>query len=195
MKKYKLTEAQETAISRLAGVGVEGRWWGRGDEPERIYFDAGRRDAKVYVEFDDPRECEGASLKIRLDDCGQSAKWYTSQTAKLRARFMDAFQALTGVLVVETAERVVTETEAETLAVGTQVDWYSGGHDGESNDERPISGTVLAVRREPAPAGTIGETEQVVVELDAGDGGAPYLLYTWRGVLRYGAGAEVVCKR
>jgi hypothetical protein len=188
MKSYTLTAAQESAISRLAAVGVTGRWWGRGSNAERIYLDNGRRDVKVWIEFDDPAECYGAALKVRIEECGQHANWYASQTAKIRERFIDAFQALTGQLNDETATAAVSEEQAEALVVGQEVTFYHGGDESSSNDERKCTGKVVRVERKPSDS--IGDDECVEVEVE--DGGSHFIFYTWRGILRCGGGAEVV---
>jgi hypothetical protein len=194
MKTYQLTEKQEAIVEQLNEAGFHARWWGRGSEAERIYLNGYRKDVKCWIEFDDPADLEGAALRVYVEDCGQHANWYKSQIAKARAHFADAFQIVTGQINSERAESAITESEAEALEVGSQVNWLVGGQSGDANDERTLNGTVISVTRKPSDK--IGDDELVEVVIDRIDefakGECP--LYTWRGVLRYGSGAEVVRK-
>jgi hypothetical protein len=186
-----LTEKQAAVVAKLIAAGIDARWWGRGDAAERLYLNGhGRRDVKVWIEFDDPENVAGAALKVRIDDCGQHANWYRSQRAEFMARFADAFQIVTGQADEEKSDTAVTEQQAEALRIGTAVSFFVGGGRSSSNSERQINGIVTAVRREAAPTGTIGQDYQVVVELENG-----CQFYSWRGFLRYGSSADVVRTR
>jgi hypothetical protein len=189
MTKIKnLTEKQASIIAKLEAAGINARWWGRSDAGERIYLNGhGRRDVKVWIDFDDAADVRGATLKVRIDDCGQHPSWYAGQRTKFMADYAEAFQIVTGQSEAEKTSAAVTELQAEALSIGTTVSFFTGGEPSDSNPEMQIDGTVTAVRREAAPKGTIGQDHQVIVELDNG-----YSLYTWRGVLRYGGGAQVV---
>jgi len=181
-----LTEKQIAIIAKLAGAGFTARWWGRGVTAERIYLNGhGRRDVKVWLEFDDPANVAGAALKVRIDDCGQHPNWYAGQRAQFMADCAEAFQIITGQAEAEKASSTITEAAAEALSIGTAVIFFTGGEPSDSNSEMKIEGAVTKVYRERAPQ--IGQDENVVVELDNG-----YSFYTWRGVLRYGGGAQVV---
>ena len=95
-----------------------------------------------------------------------------------------------------TAGDPIAEAEAEALAIGQAVEFFSGGTIGCLNEERPIVGTVKAVRREPVPRGLFTPArEKIIVVIDAGDGGADYELYTYDGWLRYGGNAEIVRRK
>lgn len=188
IKILSLTEKQTAIVAKLAAAGIDARWWGRGDQGERIYLNGhGRRDVKVWIEFDDPGEVAGAALKVKIDDCGQHPNWYAGQRAKFMADFAEAFQIVTGQAAAEKSDAAVTEAQAEALTVGAAVTFFTGGATGDSNDERQIEGTVTAVRRQPW---SICQDEEVIVELDSGA-----QLYTWRGILRCGGGAQVVRSR
>jgi hypothetical protein len=64
---------------------IGGKAWTKGSM-QRIYMPLRRKDAKVYFDFADGID-GGAALKVWIDDCGQSASWYSSQRDLLRARF------------------------------------------------------------------------------------------------------------
>ena len=184
-----LNEKQEKIIETLTSAGYEARWWGRGDEAERIYLNGYRRDVKVWVEFDDPAALEGAALRVWIRPCGQHRNWYVGQSKKAREYFANAFAIITGMAETEKRPDAITEEAAEALQVGQAVNWVVGGLPSDANEERKINGTVRQVRR--VPSANIGQTEQVEVVI-LGEDGDEWILYTWRGVLRCGSGAEVV---
>jgi hypothetical protein len=64
---------------------IGGKAWIKG-QMQRIYMPVHRKDAKVYFDFADGID-GGAALKVWIDDCGQSPKWYASQRDMLRSRF------------------------------------------------------------------------------------------------------------
>ena len=191
MKTYKTTETQVTVLGRIKSLGYKASWWGPNGSATRIYLKF-RKDVKCWIEFDEPDDCDGAALKIYIADCGQHANWYKAQKKQIMDWAANAFQAATGQIQTEQQPNVVIEEEAEGLTVGQQVKFLTGGQPGEDNDEREIKGIVLSVRRQPAPSGTIGEDEEVEVVIDTQDGLDHLPLYTWRGILRYGSGAQVV---
>ncbi|MBN2591619.1 MAG: hypothetical protein JXA96_17265 [Sedimentisphaerales bacterium] len=194
MKTYKLTEKQEKIIVKLTEAGFDACWWGRGEIAERIYLNGYRKDVKCWIEFDDPSDLDGAALRVYVEECGQHRNWYITQAQKARGYFVNAFQIVTGHKQAEENPNVITEKEAENLRVGTQVNWLTGGQGGESNPERDLVGVIKSVTHKPAPVGTIGQTEQieVVIGKSLEDNSADIPLYTWRGILRYGSGAQVV---
>lgn len=67
--------------------GYELNHWNK-NGAERFYFKTGRRDCKVFVEFDS--EYLGSELKIWIDDCGQHPNWYKGQREKLQDEFETA---------------------------------------------------------------------------------------------------------
>jgi len=192
-KQYNLTAKQIEVIAKLQALRYKAAWWGRTNEAERIYLRY-RRDVRCYVEFDEPQTLEGAALRVFIKDCGQHANWYRSEKQKIKEWASNALLTISGQAEAEAMPNVISEAEAEALEPGQHVEWLTGGEPGAANPERTIDGTVVAVRRKSAPAGTIGNDEQVVVELAADDGGNNFQLYTWRGSLRYGGGAQVVRK-
>lgn len=189
MKTYNLTKKQTEVVDALEDAGFPATWWGRGELAERIYFQELPMTHKAYITFDNPSALEGAALKIHIKDCGKPTNWYLAQKEILKDRLSEAFQIVTGRKASEQNPKAITEKQAEELAVGATVEFITGG-EGESNAERALVGVVKKVSREPAPAGTIGQTEQVVVILE--DSAGEFALYTWRGFLRYGSGAQIV---
>lgn len=86
-----MTPIVQRIIERAKAAGIEAAYWEKGGK-FRIYAKTGRRDAKVFLELDDP-DATGAALKIFIDDCGQSPKWYASQRAGLQDHFKPLFFA------------------------------------------------------------------------------------------------------
>ena len=86
-----MTPIVEKIIERAKLSGIEASYWQKGDK-HRIYAKAGRRDVKVFLELDDA-DATGAALKIFIDDCGQSPKWYASQRSALQENFKPLFLA------------------------------------------------------------------------------------------------------
>jgi len=86
-----MTPTVEKIIERAKQAGIEASYWGKGDKC-RIYAKARRRDVKVYLELDDA-DATGAALKVFIDDCGQSPKWYASQRSMLEENFKPLFFA------------------------------------------------------------------------------------------------------
>jgi len=78
------TNTNTLTLEDLAGI-IGGKAWAKG-EMQRIYMPVHRRDVKAYFDFPEGVD-SGASLKIWIDDCGQSANWYSSQRDMLRSRF------------------------------------------------------------------------------------------------------------
>ena len=191
MKTYKTTEKQAELLKQIESLGYRASWWGPNGNATRIYLNF-RKDVKCWLEFDEPEECEGAALKVFIADCGQHANWYKGQKHKVMEWASDAFQAATGQLKTEQQPNVVTEEEAESLEIGQKVVFLTGGQEGEDNPEREFVGTIISVIRKPADPGTIGQDEEVQVVLDLGDDNGDLPLYTWRGILRYGSGAQIV---
>ncbi len=184
-----LTEKQQQIIEALERAGFAARWWGRSGEPERLYLNGYRKDVSVWVEFDDPSVLEGAALKVWVKPCGQHRNWYVGQSKKAREFFANAYAIITGMADAEDHPAAITEEAAEALQVGQTVNWVVGGLPCDANDERKINGTVRQVRR--VPSANIGQAEQVEVDV-CGEDGKEWTMYTWRGVLRCGSGAEVV---
>jgi len=193
MKTYETTKKQDELLEQIKSLGYKARWWGPNGIATRIYLNY-RKDVKCWIEFDEPEECDGAALKVYIADCGQHPNWYKTQKQKVMDWAVNAFQASTGQIKTEQQPNVVKEEEAELLEIGSKVNFLTGGQPGEDNPEREIVGIVKDVRRQKAPSGTIGQEEEVVVEIDPQDGREPWPLYTWRGILRYGSGAQVVRK-
>jgi hypothetical protein len=191
MKTYKITSKQTKLLEQIKSLGYKAGWWGPNGNATRLYLNY-RKDIKCWIEFDEPEECYGAALKIYIADCGQHPNWYKSQKQKIREWAADAFQAATGQILTEQQPNVVTEEEAENLEIGQEIKFLTGGQPGEDNPERTITGVVKSVQRQPAPSGTIGQDEQVEVVIDTKDGLGDLPLYTWRGILRYGSGAQIV---
>lgn len=86
-----MTPTVEKIIERAKQAGIKASYWEKGDKA-RIYAKAHRRDVKVFLELDDA-DASGAALKIFIDDCGQSPKWYASQRAALQESFKPLFLA------------------------------------------------------------------------------------------------------
>lgn len=103
-KTYPLTELQKSLIERLEAAGFTARWWGPGDQAERVYLNTGRRDAKVFLSFDNARDCSGSALKVSIDECGQAPAWYRSQRQKLAQRFAPA--SMIAMSLTETPEEL-----------------------------------------------------------------------------------------
>lgn len=82
-----MNTAQTALIETLTALGYSAKWWAPTgktlDEAGRVYFNLRRRDAKVYMTFDDASTCEGSSLKVYIDDCGQKPAWYAAQRQQL----------------------------------------------------------------------------------------------------------------
>lgn len=189
---------------------VDGKPWGVAQGKPRIYLQS-RRDAKVYVEFPDyPTGDEtdllgGAELKVFIEECGQHPNWYKAQRRKLVDHFAELMDRLAHLHAPAQEEPLhgesVTRQIAEALQPGSRVTFYYGGAPGDSNPERSYSGDVVRVYAEPSRAGTIrddgdGLTVYVVIDDRSGSrdasGAEGCLFYTWRGLLRYGGGAEAV---
>lgn len=118
----KLTQKQDELQKRLESAGYHGRWWERPGVPARFYFDAGRRDAKVYLAFDEPGDCWGCALKISLKDCGQPPAWYASQRQRLAQSFAEAFAIALAVGGGETAANAFrAECDRDDAIVGDLV--------------------------------------------------------------------------
>lgn len=83
MNSNELIESTAKQLAEMAGL-VSGRPWGADKGKPRIYLKS-RKDMTVYFAFedyptgDDDDLLGGASLKVYIDDCGQSPKWYASQ--------------------------------------------------------------------------------------------------------------------
>ncbi len=191
MKNYELTKTQTDLLRRIEEIDYKAAWWGPNSHATRIYLRF-RKDVKCWLEFDDPENCEGVTLKVYIDDCGQHPNWYKGQRAKVKGWAADALQEAVGQRSVEQLPTAVIESQAELLQPDSHVQFLTGGQPGEDNDERAITGTIVSVRRQPAPTGTIGDAEEVIVTLHPDDNSSDYNLYTWRGVLRYGSGAQIV---
>lgn len=118
-----MTIAQQ--LEELAGI-VRGNAWGADRMRPRIYFNVGRRDAKVFADFaedavypdDADSEVDGVAtglfghvIRVYLDDCGQSPKWYASQKRRLResmfteALAISAYTAGDRALAIDIMER------------------------------------------------------------------------------------------
>jgi hypothetical protein len=119
---------------------------------------------KVWIQFDDVLDCTGAAQRMRL--------------------------AATGRMEAEVLAGTVTEAEAEAWKPGQHVSLITGGAPGDSNPERRIEAEVLAVRRQPSDS--IGQDTEIRVEIRTAETAYPWELYTWRGVLRHGSGAQPV---
>lgn len=113
---------------------VGGKAWGLDRGKPRIYLPS-RRDAKVYISFEDAAYCHtddvvsgtcglfGAKLNCFIDDCGQSPNWYRSQKAQMLAGARAAFDAVTWFLFSGNAD------EAERFADGElQIDDEAASH-------------------------------------------------------------------
>jgi hypothetical protein len=81
-------------IAALAGEGFEVKEWSKGGL-WRLYFDAGRRDAKVCLQMTalegDRKHLINAALRVHVDRGSQGMAWEDSQHAIVRARFQPAF--------------------------------------------------------------------------------------------------------
>jgi hypothetical protein len=88
-----MVKAQDL-IAALAHEGFEVKEWSKGGL-WRLYFDAGRKDAKVYLALDpidpDRKFLTDAALRVYVDMGSQTKAWADSQHAIVRARFMRAF--------------------------------------------------------------------------------------------------------
>jgi hypothetical protein len=78
-------------IAALAHEGFEVKEWSKGGL-WRLYFDAGRKDATVYLTLDsidaNRKHLTGAALRVHVDRGSQTTTW---ADAIVRARFMPAF--------------------------------------------------------------------------------------------------------
>lgn len=116
-----LTEKQTQVIAKISALLPASRpsWW-PSNEPRRIYLNAGRKDSKVYIEFDDPAEVYGAAVKIWIDGGSQPAAWVISQKKRLGQWAIPAFYAclLVGKGEEEAAKFLneLAETDPETHA-------------------------------------------------------------------------------
>lgn len=92
-----LTSKQQELLTTLDQLGFDASWWAPAGQDiqqvGRVYFKLKRRDAKVFLSFDDAGELAGLRLRINIDDCGQSSAWYESQREILRSKFSVAADA------------------------------------------------------------------------------------------------------
>jgi hypothetical protein len=194
-------KVQEQLEERARLVG--GKPWGVKQGKPRIYLPS-RRDVKVFVAFegfptgDDADLLGGAKLVVLIDDCGQHPNWYRAQREKIMSQHVELMERLAHLHTPPQEEALhgdpVTRQAAELLVVGQQVTLFYGGAPGEANAERRVSGVIDRVALVPDSPGTLdadadGQTCEVDLRLE--DGGK-VCLYTWRRLLRYGGGAEVV---
>lgn len=89
-----LTEKQTQVITKIAALLPTSRpsWW-PSDAPRRIYLNSGRKDAKIYIEFDDPAEVYGAAVRVWIDAGNQPSAWVASQKKRLAQWAIPAFYA------------------------------------------------------------------------------------------------------
>lgn len=102
--KYTLNAAQQAALAAISALGesddgpgrmMQAHWWGRNPpDAERVYFQPGRKDAKLYIRFDDPALLTNPQLVCYLDDCGQTKNWYATQKQKIEGWAWPFFQAV-----------------------------------------------------------------------------------------------------
>jgi len=100
---------QLTVAAEIAG----GKAWGADKGKPRIYMTSSR-DRKVYIDFPDATadDLGGAVVKVTVDDCGQSPKWYASQKQREIDGVREAFFAVTWYLFtgnVEEAEQIIDD--------------------------------------------------------------------------------------
>jgi len=82
----------EEIAAKLKAEGHSAKAWGKpGMEVSRIYFNIGRRDVKIFLDFSGGQP----ELKIFIDDCGQHPNWYVTQREKLRGCMAEATAAAT----------------------------------------------------------------------------------------------------
>jgi hypothetical protein len=89
-----LTTKQTRLVEQISALIPTARpnWWPAG-EPTRLYLASGRRDAKVWIEFDNASEVAGAAVKTWVDAGNQPAAWVNSQKKRLANWAMPAFYA------------------------------------------------------------------------------------------------------
>ena len=79
-------------IEELKANGFIGKLWTK-IGIARIYIEAGRKDAKVYLDLDmDGDVVIGAALKVYVDAGRQSFAWAKAQNQIVRQRFESAFK-------------------------------------------------------------------------------------------------------
>ena len=78
-----LTDRQIQLGQILADLGYEGSWWcPQGQDitqTGRVYLNTTRRDAKVWIEFQNSGECSEPRLKIRVTSDFQPKAWCIGQ--------------------------------------------------------------------------------------------------------------------
>lgn len=201
-------KVREQLEERAAMVG--GKPWGVAQGKPRIYLPS-RRDTQVFIEFpgyptgDEADLLGGPKLSVIIDDYGQHTNWYKRRRAKVISDHAEIMDRLAHIASPPQEEPLhgepVTRKRAEGLVVGERVTFFYGGAPGEDNAERSYAGAVKKVFAETDQAGTISpapDGQTVFVLLDDGSGSRDAAgaegcaFYTWRGLLRYGGGAEVV---
>lgn len=96
MKTYTLSNAQAELLQKFEDAEIKApSWWGRGEAAERLYFNSGRKDAKVFVTFADPQTLSQPKLNIYIDDNGaQPAAWYLGQKKRIAENMDEEMQVI-----------------------------------------------------------------------------------------------------
>lgn len=86
-----MTQVQKIQ-EELAANGFTSKVWSKAGH-WRVYLEAGRKDATVYLDLDSDGEgnVTGASLKVFVDAGRQSPAWARTQNQIVRERFTRAF--------------------------------------------------------------------------------------------------------
>ena len=89
-----LTDRQIQLGEMLAALGYEGSWWcPRGQDIQtagRVYLNTTRRDAKVWISFENPAECKGPKLNIKVTSEYQPKAWCYAEEEKVDRKFRNA---------------------------------------------------------------------------------------------------------
>jgi len=194
-----INEKQADVVRRLTAAGFDAKWWGRNGGPvERLYMQAGRRDAKVFFTFDVPESVFGSTLKIFIDDCGQPPAWYAGQKRKLYEYYAGAAEIIKAASSIGGPDQAIEpdlatrELVEAAIAAGKPIRL-------EYRDTNEGWLVITPLRITPRTVSTVrGPEEQDDLHYifheqcgkTDGAGKEESGLYFWRGCLRYGSGAE-----
>jgi hypothetical protein len=88
---HELAEPQTRAIRALKAAGFDAHWWGKGNNhAERIYLNADKQVAKVYIDFDYAPSLSNPRLEVNVRAFASLRGFAKSRRRSLMGQYADA---------------------------------------------------------------------------------------------------------